>query len=140
GRPRRGGNPTDWRTDTMDAVTTVPDPVNEPVKDYAPGSPERAELETALTELAGNPVELPHVIGGQRVTGSGPQVQVVQPHAHAEVLGTLHTAQAADATAAIDAAREAAPGWAAMEFDDRAAILLRAAELLAGPWRARLNA
>ena len=124
----------------MDAVTTVPDPVNEPVKDYAPGSPERAELETALTELAGNPVELPHVIGGQRVTGSGPQVQVVQPHAHAEVLGTLHTAQAADATAAIDAAREAAPGWAAMDFDDRAAILLRAAELLAGPWRARLNA
>ncbi|MCK0111384.1 L-glutamate gamma-semialdehyde dehydrogenase [Ornithinimicrobium sp. F0845] len=124
----------------MDAVTSVPEPINEPVRDYAPGSPERAELEVAIAEMANTPVDLPHVIGGQRVTGGGEEIEVVQPHAHAEVLGTLRNAQAADAEAAINAAREAAPGWAAMDFDDRAAILLRAAELLSGPWRARLNA
>lgn len=124
----------------MDAVTTVPDPINEPVLEYAPDSPERVELEAALADIAGNPVDLPHVIGGERVPGGGEAIDVVQPHAHAEVLGTLRNAQAADASAAIDAAREAAPGWAAMDYDDRAAILLRAAELLAGPWRARLNA
>ncbi|QDO89218.1 L-glutamate gamma-semialdehyde dehydrogenase [Ornithinimicrobium ciconiae] len=124
----------------MDAVTSVPEPINEPVKDYAPGSPERAELEVALAEMAANPVDLPHVIGGERVTGAGEAIDVVQPHAHAEVLGTLRNAQTADAVAAIEAAGRAAPEWAAMDFDDRAAILLRAAELLAGPWRARLNA
>ena len=124
----------------MDGVTRIPEPLNEPVLDYAPGSPERAELELAMAEMAANPVELPHVIGGERVTGSGPEINVVQPHAHAEVLGTLHNAQAADATAAIEAAQEAAPGWGALAYDDRAAILLRAAELLAGPWRAKLNA
>ncbi|USQ78704.1 L-glutamate gamma-semialdehyde dehydrogenase [Ornithinimicrobium faecis] len=124
----------------MDAVTTVPDPINEPVRDYAPDSPERVELEAALAEMAATPVDLPHVIGGEQVTGGGEAIDVVQPHAHAEVLGTLRNAQAADATAAIDAAREAAPAWAAMDYDDRAAILLRAAELLAGPWRSRINA
>src|SRR5690606_25623071 len=124
----------------MDGVTRIPEPLNEPVLDYAPGSPERAELELAMAEMAANPVELPHVIGGERVTGSGPEINVVQPHAHAEALGTLHNAQAAEATAAIEAAREAAPGWGALAYDDRAAILLRAAELLAGPWRAKLNA
>ncbi|WP_256840416.1 L-glutamate gamma-semialdehyde dehydrogenase [Ornithinimicrobium faecis] len=124
----------------MDAVTTVPDPINEPVRDYAPDSPERVELEAALAEMAATPVDLPHVIGGEQVTGGGEAIDVVQPHAHAEVLGTLRNAQAADATAAIDAAREAAPAWAAMDYDDRGAILLRAAELLAGPWRSRINA
>ena len=124
----------------MDAVTRVPEPINEPVLDYAPGSPERAELETALAEMAQTPVQLPHVIGGQPVTGGGEEIDVVQPHAHAEVLGTLRNAQAADAEAAIEAATAAAPGWAALDYDDRAAILLRAAELLSGPWRARLNA
>ena len=124
----------------MDAVTSVPEPVNEPVLTYAPGSPERAELEATLAELAATPVDLPHVIGGERVQGSGAQVQVVQPHAHAEVLGTLRDGTADEARAAIDAALAAGPGWAAMDFDARASILLRAAELLAGPWRARLNA
>ncbi|WP_109474238.1 L-glutamate gamma-semialdehyde dehydrogenase [Ornithinimicrobium cavernae] len=124
----------------MDAVTRVPDPINEPVNDFAPGSAERADLEAALAEMAANPVDLPHVIGGEPVVGGGEAIDVVQPHAHHEVLGTLRNAQAADATAAIDAAHEAAPGWAAMDYDDRAAILLRAAELLSGPWRARINA
>ena len=124
----------------MDAVTMVPEPFNEPVRDYAPGSAERAELEVALVDLASHPVDLPHVIGGAPITGGGKAVDVVQPHAHAEVLGTLRNAQAKDAKAAIEAAGEAAPAWAAMDYDDRAAVLLRAADLLAGPWRAKLNA
>ncbi|MBP6997017.1 MAG: L-glutamate gamma-semialdehyde dehydrogenase [Phycicoccus sp.] len=125
----------------MDAVTSVPAPVNEPVLDYAPGSPERARLETALAELqAQGPIELPHTIGGKRVTGSGRKVKVVQPHAHKQVLGTLRNGTKADAAAAIDAATAAAPAWRDLAFDDRAAVLLKAADLLAGPWRAKINA
>ncbi len=125
----------------MDAVTHPPAPVNEPVLDYAPGSSERARLEVALAELGGQgPVELPHVIDGKRVRGSGKAVKVVQPHAHRHVLGTLRDGTAKDAQAAIDAAMAAAPGWRALSFDDRAAIILKAADLLAGPWRARINA
>ncbi len=124
----------------MDAITSPPAPVNEPVRDYAPGSVERVELEAALAAMAADPVDLPHVIGGERVTGTGRAVQVVQPHAHAEVLGTMRAARKTDAAAAIEAARAAAPGWRDLSFDDRAAIILRAAELLAGPWRARINA
>jgi 1-pyrroline-5-carboxylate dehydrogenase len=124
----------------MDAVTQVPAPVNETVLDYAPGSPERASLEVALAELGNTEVELPHTINGERVMGSGPQIAVRQPHAHAKVLGTLRGATVQDARKAVDAAKAAAPGWRELAFDDRAAILLKAAELLAGPWRARLNA
>ncbi|MFC0359071.1 L-glutamate gamma-semialdehyde dehydrogenase [Kytococcus schroeteri] len=124
----------------MDAVTLPPQAYNEPVKDYAPGSPERAELEVALAEIASNPVDLPHVIGGERVTGSGEEIKVVQPHAHAKVLGTLHDGTAEDAKKAVEAAKAAAPAWQALPFDERAAILLRAADLLTGPWRARMNA
>ncbi|HET7399988.1 MAG TPA: L-glutamate gamma-semialdehyde dehydrogenase [Intrasporangium sp.] len=124
----------------MDAVTRVPPPVNEPVLDYAPGSPERAALEVALAELGAGRGELPHTIGGRRVVGAGAEVVVRQPHAHAKVLGTLRTATVSEARAAVDAAKAAAPGWRELSFDDRAAVLLKAAELLSGPWRARLNA
>lgn len=124
----------------MDAVTHVPAPVNEPVHDYAPGSPERAELEATLAELGSTQVELPHVIGGERITGAGDEIAVRQPHAHAKVLGTLRNATTDDAAKAVAAAKAAAPSWRAFSFDDRAAILLKAAELLSGPWRARLNA
>lgn len=124
----------------MDAVTTPPYPVNEPVKDYAPGSPEAEELQAALREIADNPIDLPHCIGGEWVQGSGAEIKVVQPHAHAKVLGTAREGTAEDARAAIDAAKAAAPAWQALSFDDRAAIFLRAAELLTGPWRARMNA
>ncbi len=124
----------------MDAVTQVPAPSNEPVRDYAPGSPERAQIEAALVEVGQNPVELPHIIGGAQVTGSGAQMQVRQPHAPAEILGTMRNATQDDAKAAIRASTEAAPQWRSMAFDDRAAILLKAAELLSGPWRATLNA
>ena len=124
----------------MDGIVDVPSPLNEPVLDYAPGSAERGALEAALAEMAASPVDLPHVIGGTRVTGGGAAIDVVQPHAHAEVLGTLRDATKKDAGAAVEAALEAAPAWRSMSFDERASILLKAADLLAGPWRARVNA
>ena len=124
----------------MDAVTHVPTPTNETVLDYAPGSPERAALEVALVELAATKHELPHTIGGDRVTGTGPRIEVCQPHAHRKVLGVTRGATKADAAAAVEAATAAAPAWRDLAFDDRAAILLKAADLLAGPWRARINA
>ncbi|MFI5754051.1 L-glutamate gamma-semialdehyde dehydrogenase [Streptomyces sp. NPDC051569] len=124
----------------MDAVTKVPTPVNEPVHGYAPGSPERARLEVKLKELAENPVDLPMTIGGEKRMGGGARVDVVQPHNHKAVLGTFAGANEQDAQDAVDAALAAAPAWRAMSFDDRAAIILRAAELLAGPWRETMAA
>ncbi len=124
----------------MDAVTQVPVPVNETVLDYAPGSPERAKLEVALTELSSTSIDLPHTIAGRRVMGAGKKIEVRQPHARRRVLGTMRNATLGDAQSAVDAAKAAAPGWRELSFDDRAAILLKAAELLSGPWRAHLNA
>ncbi|MEO5832288.1 MAG: L-glutamate gamma-semialdehyde dehydrogenase [Nakamurella sp.] len=123
----------------MDAVTTPPVPVNDPVRNYAPGSPERADLETALATFA-DARELPAVIGGKVALASGAPFSVTAPHDHARVLGTSAHATAADTTAAIDAAMAAAPAWRELSFDDRAAVILKAADLLTGPWRARLNA
>ncbi len=124
----------------MDAVTTVPVPSNEPVRMYAPGSPERAALESKIKELAGGQAELTMTIGGQRRMGGGDLISVVQPHNRRHVLGQLGNATDDDVRAAIDAAAQAAPGWRALSFDDRAAILLKAADLLAGPWRSTINA
>ncbi len=124
----------------MDAVTKVPVAVNEPVRQYAAGSPERAELESTLKTMASESRELTQAIGSERRLGAGEQLDVVQPHNRHHVLATMRGSTGDDARAAIAAAKEAAPGWRAMAFDDRAAILLKAADLLAGPWRARLNA
>ena len=124
----------------MDAVTNVPVPVNEPIKGYAPGSPERAALERRLKELAGERAELTMTVGGQQRMGGGDRVDVVQPHHHRHVLGEFAEATDADVAAAIEAARRAAPGWRELSFDDRAAIFLKAADLLAGPWRQTINA
>ena len=124
----------------MDAISTPPAPVNEPNLHYAPGSPERAAVEAELAHLAARPLDLTATIGGARKMGGGAEIQVVQPHEHASVLGVLKNSTKADARAAVAAATEAAPAWRALSFDDRAAILLKAADLLAGPWRARLNA
>jgi 1-pyrroline-5-carboxylate dehydrogenase len=124
----------------MDAVTNVPPPVNEPVRTYAPGSAERAALEARVKELAGERAELTMTIGGRQRMGSGDRIAVVQPHHHQQVLGDLGNATDAEVAAAIEAARAAAPGWRALSYDDRAAVLLKAAELLAGPWRATINA
>ncbi|WP_395104551.1 L-glutamate gamma-semialdehyde dehydrogenase [Actinomadura sp. SCN-SB] len=124
----------------MDAVVTVPEPANEPVKPYAPGSPERAALEARIKELGGGQTELTMTIGGERRLGGGEPIEVVQPHDRRRVLGRMGNATGQDVLAAIEAARAAAPGWRAMPFEDRAAILLRAADLLSGPWRATINA
>src|SRR3954471_4411403 len=124
----------------MDAVTRVPAPRNEPVLNYAPGSPERAALEARLPEVAGLGLELTSTIGGTQRMASGEKFEVVQPHRHAAVLGPSAQATRADAEAAVRAAKDAAPGWAELSFDDRAAVFLKAADLLAGPWRQTLNA
>ena len=124
----------------MDAITDVPAPANEPVHDYAPDSGERARLITALGELTGAPIDLPHVIGGKHMMGNGARIDVVQPHCHSARLGTLTNAERSDAGAAIDAALAAKHEWAAMPFDERAAVFLRAADLLSGPWREKIAA
>jgi 1-pyrroline-5-carboxylate dehydrogenase len=124
----------------MDAVTNVPVPGNEPIKGYAPGSPERVTLEQKIKDLAGERAELTMTIGGRQVPGGGDTIDIVQPHNHRHVLGQLRNATDADVSAAIEAARAAAPGWRELSFDDRAAIFLKAADLLAGPWRSVINA
>ena len=124
----------------MDAVTHVPVPINEPVLTYAPGTPERDDVQAALARLGTGGHDLPMIIDGARVDGTGRRVAVRQPHAHAKVLGHLRTAGVAQAREAIAAAGRAAPGWRALSYDDRAAIFLKAADLLAGPWRATINA
>ncbi|GAA0573408.1 L-glutamate gamma-semialdehyde dehydrogenase [Actinomadura livida] len=124
----------------MDAVSTVPEPRNEPVRSHAPGSPERAALEARIKELGGEQTELTMTIGGERRMGAGTPIAVVEPHNHRHVLGRMGNATEPDVAEAVSAAREAAPAWRAMAFEDRAAIFLRAAELLAGPWRATINA
>ena len=124
----------------MDAITDVPLPLNEPIHEYAPGSPERTRLADALSSLAANPIDLPHVIGGEHRMGAGARVDVVQPHRHSATLGTLTNADHADAAAAVEAAVAAKAQWEATPFDERAAVFLRAADLLAGPWRERIAA
>ncbi len=117
----------------------VPVPRNEPPLSYAPGSPERAQLEARLDELSSREIEIPLVIGGREVrTGRVAEARV--PHRHTQRLARWHQAGPAEVQAAIEAALQARRGWAAMDPHDRAAIFLRAADLLAGPWRQILNA
>jgi 1-pyrroline-5-carboxylate dehydrogenase len=122
------------------AISHVPAPVNEPVHEYAPGSPERARLTDALDALLDDAIDLPHVIGGAHVMGDGERIDVVQPHRHSAVLGTLTNAGHGEASAAVEAAIAAKNAWAATPFDERAAVFLRAADLLAGPWREKIAA
>ncbi|MEU0874217.1 L-glutamate gamma-semialdehyde dehydrogenase [Nocardia brasiliensis] len=119
----------------MDAVTVVPTPANEPVHSYAPGSRERELLVAKLAEIAADTAEVPLVIGGKYRPGSGERHEIVAPHRHRHVLGTYTDTTQSEAQGAIDAATAAAPDWRALPFDERAAIFLRAADLLAGPWR-----
>lgn len=124
----------------MDAVTTPPEAVNEPIFDFAPDSAERSAIVRRLEGFAAQgPIDLPCVIAGERRMGGGDEIPVVQPHAHAKLLGVTRNATTADAEAAVAAAKAAAPEWRALSFDDRAAVLLKAADLLAGPWRPTLN-
>jgi 1-pyrroline-5-carboxylate dehydrogenase len=123
----------------IDAITDVPPPLNEPVHSFAPGSAERTALEARLKQLAAERLELTMTIGGEQRLAGDP-IEVVQPHRKHAVLGTLSNASADDVRDAVEAARAAAPGWRRMSYDDRAAIFLKAADLLAGPWRHTLAA
>ena len=117
----------------------VPAPVNEPIKSYAPGTAERAALKERLGTMAGEKIEIPLFIGGNEVR-TGDVVDSVMPHNHRHVLAQWHRARPADVDAAIKAASDAAKDWANWSWEDRAAVFLKAAELLATTWRATLNA
>ncbi|HYG93444.1 MAG TPA: L-glutamate gamma-semialdehyde dehydrogenase [Nocardioides sp.] len=124
----------------MDAITLPPAPTNEPNLTYAPGTPERDALAAEILRLEGEQRSLDTYVGGEWKPGGGTEIQVVQPHDHQHVLGVLHNSTQDDARRAVAAAAEAAPGWRSMPFDERCAVLLKAADLLAGPWRQRINA
>jgi 1-pyrroline-5-carboxylate dehydrogenase len=117
----------------------VPVSANEPVLGYEPGSPERAELKARLEEMAGTEVDIPIIIGGEEIR-TGDTGEVVMPHDHGHVLGRYHRAGADEARAAVEAARQAWIEWSAWGWQERLAVFLRAAELLAGPWRSTVNA
>lgn len=121
------------------AFFQVPKPLNEPVKGYAPHSPERAELVKELTRLKQHQQDIPMHIGGQEVR-TGRTISLHPPHDHQHTLGHFHEGDAAHVTQAIEAALAARTAWAELPWQERAAIFLKAAELLAGPYRARINA
>ena len=124
----------------MDAQISVPPPRNEPVRGYAPGSPERASLQARVEAMKGERLDLTMTIGGKQTMAAGERIDVVQPHRRHEVLGQTGNASKADAAAAVEAAKKAAPGWRELPYSERAAVFLRAAEMLAGSWRDTLNA
>ncbi len=117
----------------------VPPPVNEPVKSYAPGSAERASLKERLASMSNERVDIPLIIGGNEVR-TGDLAQTVMPHDHRHVLADWHRASPAHVDQAINASLRAAKDWANWSWEDRAAVFLKAAELLATTWRATLNA
>lgn len=117
----------------------VPVATNEPIKSYAPGSPERASLKTALEQMASETTEMPMIIGGEEIR-SGDTGNSVMPHDHGHVLGTYHQGSAETVNQAAKAAKDAEQEWQATPWEHRAAIFLKAADLLAGPWRDKINA
>jgi len=123
----------------MDALFAVPEPRNEPVRDYAPGSAQVTSLQKRLGDLASSPIDLTMTIDGAQRMAGGAAINVVQPHKHAHVLGVTKNATHDDARDAVAAAKNAAPMWRDMSYADRAAIFLRAADLIAGPWRDTIN-
>ncbi|HET6228881.1 MAG TPA: L-glutamate gamma-semialdehyde dehydrogenase [Longimicrobiaceae bacterium] len=121
------------------SISRVPAPYNEPVLGYAPGSPERAELKATLARMAGEQIEIPVIVGGKEIR-TGNTETVVMPHDHGHVLATWHKAGDAEIRAAIDSSLAAQRDWARWPWEERAAVLLRAAELLATRWRPIMNA
>lgn len=120
-------------------VYAVPTPINEPVKSYAPGSPERAELKKMLNELRSVEMDIPMYIGGKEVRSNN-KSRIAPPHDHQHTLGHFHKSSKEHVQQAIDAALAAREQWAALSWEHRASIFLKAAELIAGPYRAKLNA
>jgi 1-pyrroline-5-carboxylate dehydrogenase len=120
-------------------IVPVPTPVNEPIKAYAPGSPEKASLKARLERMLSEEIEIPLIIGGEEVR-TGNTAKAVCPHDHGHVLGVYHKAGEAEVARAIEASQAAWREWSEMPWEHRAAVMLKAAELLAGPWRDTLNA
>jgi 1-pyrroline-5-carboxylate dehydrogenase len=123
----------------MSGTIRVPPPVNEPAHSYAPGTPERPALKARLDELASRPIEIPLIIGGEEIR-TGRTSTAVMPHDHRHVLATWHMAGPAEVKLAIDSACEAWTTWSVTPWEERAAVFLRAAELLSTTWRSTLNA
>jgi 1-pyrroline-5-carboxylate dehydrogenase len=120
------------------ATVDIPTILNEPVRSYAPGSPEKASLKSKLSEMLSNEIEIPLLIGGREVR-TGETAQAVCPHDHGHVLATYHQAGDQEVAMAAEAAAEAWKEWSEMPWEARAAVMLRAADLLSGPWRDVLN-
>lgn len=120
-------------------IFNVPTLKNEPVKTYAPGTPERSELKKALAEARSKTIEIPQYIGHEEIYSQNRQ-KVSPPHDHQHVLGYFHEGTREDVVKAIDAALEARKSWATLSWEQRAGIFLKAAELIAGPYRAEMNA
>ncbi len=123
----------------MSGLPNIPRPQNDPILGYAPGSPERAVLKAQLAAMAEETIEIPVIVGGKEIR-TGDLHDVVSPHDHKRVLARAHHADQATIDAAIRSSRAAWKDWSVMRFEDRAAVFLKAADLLAGPWRARVNA
>ena len=120
-------------------IFKVPHPINEPVKSYAPGSPERASLSAKVKEMASQKIEIPLIIGGKEIR-TGKMGKAVMPHDHGHVLADVHLGGEAEVKLAVEAAAKAKGEWAAMPWEARVSIFLKAADLLAGPYRDVLNA
>ncbi|MEO7174605.1 MAG: L-glutamate gamma-semialdehyde dehydrogenase [Saprospiraceae bacterium] len=121
------------------AFFQIPPPVNEPVLEYRASSKEREEVKAAIAVMKQKPIDIPMIIGGKKVK-SDEKVAISPPHEHSHVLGHYYKGTGKDVEKAISAARKASEQWANMAWQDRAAIFLKAAELMAGPYRARMNA
>src|SRR6478736_7399750 len=121
------------------AIFRVPEPINEPVRIYAPGTPEREELRLRLQQLESQQLDIPLVIGGEEVR-TGDTFEAVEPHNRSHVLASVHKGGASEVERAVAASAEAWSDWSRTPWEERAAVLLRAADLLAGPWRQTLNA
>src|SRR5204863_6532263 len=123
----------------MHSISQLPEPQNEPVRSYAPGSPEREEVRVRLAQMQSEKIEIPLVIGGKEIR-TGETFQAVMPHDKDHVLADVHKGGPEHVQQAIDAAGAAWHDWARTPWEERAAVFLRAAELLAGPRRATVNA
>src|SRR3954468_542886 len=124
---------------SIHGISRVPEPYNEPVRSYAPGSPEREELRLRLQQMESQQLEIPLVIGGEPVE-TGDTFDAVEPHKRSHVLATVHKGSAGEVERAIKASADAWEDWSRTPWEGRAAVLLRAADLLTGPWRQTVNA
>ena len=118
---------------------TIPIPVNEPIKDYDPGSPEKASLQAKADELSSQVIDIPLVIGGEEIR-TGNTAQCIMPHDHEHVLANFHQASEKEVEMAINASQDAWQSWSKKPLKERAEIYVKIADLLAGPWRDTINA